>query len=60
MFICAKLIPVMGVLEWMPMVNGSIASAKSRGELGQPYLHPLDNEKVIGTMSFVKILALGA
>ena len=50
----------MGVLEWMPMVNGSIASAKSRGEFGQPYLHPLDNEKVIGTMSFVKILALGA
>lgn len=50
----------MEVLERMAMANGSIAHAKRRGELGQPCLHPLDNEKVLDKMSFVKILALGA
>jgi len=42
-----NLIPAMEVLKWMAMANASIASAKSKGELGQPFLHHLDNEKVI-------------
>lgn len=55
-----NLIPAMEMLERMAMANGSIASAKSRGELGQPCLFPPVSEKVIDRMPFVKILALGA
>jgi len=34
-------------METLVMANASIESAKSRGELGQPCLQPLDNVKVL-------------
>lgn len=41
------------------MARGSVAVAKSGEELGQLCLQPLNREKVIYSVAFVKILAVG-
>lgn len=57
MFVYTKLDSVIEAFEWMAVAKGSIASAKSNRELGEPCLQPLNREKLLNRISFINILA---